>query len=139
MIDSPELLNRIHIRVPQRLTRQHKLFAINFHRTDYRMNSPNSRMCELSTLNVLKMVYFVIVFLVWKTYNCCTLVIVTGTMLILILFYFYLMTYLLISHDCLWLIYIFVLFVKWIIFFFYEYLTDNNLNGTSVNKLLLFT
>lgn len=51
MLDCPELLNRINIRVPQRLTRQHDLFAINFHRTNYGINSPISRMCGLANSN----------------------------------------------------------------------------------------
>ena len=46
MIDSPELLQRIILKVPQRNTRCKDLFHLEFQRTNYCLNRPIRRMCQ---------------------------------------------------------------------------------------------
>ena len=43
-----ELLDIITLNVPQRLTRDPKLFSVKYHRTNYGMNSPLTRLCRLA-------------------------------------------------------------------------------------------
>lgn len=47
VIDSPDLLQNISLKVPQRATRKTDLFSIASHRTNYGANGPISRICRL--------------------------------------------------------------------------------------------
>lgn len=52
LIDSPDLLASVGLRVYPTNARNKSLFNIDFHRTNYGVNSPLNRMCNL-TNNVL--------------------------------------------------------------------------------------
>lgn len=46
LVDAPELLNNIGLTVPQRTLRNHNLFEVTYHRTNYGYNNPLTRMCR---------------------------------------------------------------------------------------------
>lgn len=48
MIRCPELLSQVSLHVPQRMMRVHEVFFVQFHRTNYGMFSPLTRLCRLA-------------------------------------------------------------------------------------------